>query len=161
VFVLATQAHPLQRHYLNLYKLGPGPLYCFYTPYHLCHFEVPSTVARAVLFADPTIAPIGPPMVDVVATAKVDLVAGQTLDGIGCYMTYGLCENSDVARADRLLPMGLAQGAVLKRSIPKDQVLTYADVDLPEGRLCDRLRAEQEAYFATTTKLPAVMETIS
>ena len=52
VFVLGTTDNPRQRHYLNLYKLGEGPLYCFYTPYHLCHFEVPNTIARAVLFGD-------------------------------------------------------------------------------------------------------------
>ena len=156
VFVLATQAHPLQRHYLNLYKLGPGPLYCFYRPYHLCHFEVPSSIGRAVLFGDATIAPAGPPVVDVIATAKIDLVAGQTLDGIGCYMTYGECENSDTVRAEGLLPMGLAQGATLKRDVPKDCALTYSDVELPEGRLCDRLRAEQNAYFASTTERVAL-----
>ena len=66
VFVLATHDDPKQRHYLNLYKLGEGPLYSFYTPYHLCHFEVPQTVARAVLFGDATIAPLGAPTVEVV-----------------------------------------------------------------------------------------------
>lgn len=148
VFVLGTHSHPTQQHYLNLYKLGPGPLYCFYTPYHLCHFEVPHTVARAVLFRDATISPLGAPAVDVVATAKIDLKAGQVLDGIGCYMTYGLCENAEVVRAENLLPMGLAEGCRLKRDIAKDQVLTYADVDLPQGRLCDKLRVEQNNYFS-------------
>ena len=151
VFVLGAHDHPIQQHYLNLYKLGPGPLYCFYTPYHLCHFEVPNTVARAVLFGDAAIAPLGAPVVDVVATAKVDLKAGQELDGIGFYMTYGQCENSDVVEAEDLLPIGLAEGALLKRDVSKDGVLTYADVDLPEGRLCDRLRAEQAAHFGART----------
>ena len=59
VFVLGTIEHPRQRHYLNLYKLGEGPIYCFYTPYHLCHFEVPTTIARAALFHDAMIAPLG------------------------------------------------------------------------------------------------------
>lgn len=148
VFVLGTHEHPQQRHYLNLYKLGAGPLYCFYTPYHLCHFEVPNTVARAVLFEDATIAPIGGPVVDVVATAKIDLKAGQILDGMGHYMTYGLCENADVVRAQRLLPMGLAEGCRLKRAVSKDYVLTYDDVEVPEGRLCDKLRQEQNLYFS-------------
>ena len=67
--MLATHDDPKQRHYLELYKLGKGPLYSFYTPYHLCHFEVPLTVARAVLFGDATIAPVGAPTVEVVATA--------------------------------------------------------------------------------------------
>lgn len=147
VFVLGTHDHPTQQHYLNLYKLGTGPLYCFYTPYHLCHFEVPNTVARAVLFGDAAIAPLGAPFVDVVTTAKIDLKAGQILDGIGYYMTYGQCENADVVNAKKLLPIGLAEGCRLKRDIPKDQVLTYDDVELPKGRLCDKLRAEQNVYF--------------
>ncbi len=148
VFVLGTHDHPTQQHYLNLYKLGTGPLYCFYTPYHLCHFEVANSVARAVLFADATIAPRGAPVVDVVATAKVALRAGQVLDGMGYYMTYGQCENVEVVQAQGLLPIGLAEGCRLKRDVPQDQVLSYADVEVPEGRLCDRLRAEQDRTFA-------------
>jgi predicted homoserine dehydrogenase-like protein len=148
VFVLGTHDHPTQKHYLNLYKLGEGPLYCFYTPYHLCHFEVPNTVARAVLFHDAAISPIGAPMVDVVATAKIDLKENQVLDGIGFYMTYGQGENAEVVESENLLPLGLAEGCRLKRDVPRDRVLTYADVELPPGRLCDKLRSEQQAYFS-------------
>ena len=148
VYVLGFQDNPTQQHYLNLYKLGEGPLYCFYTPYHLCHLEVPTTVARAVLFADAAITPLGAPMVDVVATAKIDLAAGQLLDGIGFYMTYGQCENADIVRSENLLPMGLAEACLLKRDIKKDQVLTYDDVTLPDGRVCDSLRSEQNKYFS-------------
>ncbi len=147
VFVLGMHDHPKQQHYLNLYKVGPGPLYCFYNPYHLCHFEVANTIARAALFGDAAVAPINGPMVDVVATAKTDLKAGDTLDGIGWYMTYGQAENADVVYQQRLLPMGLAEGCVLKRDIAKDATLTYDDVELPAGRLCDRLRQEQNTLF--------------
>ena len=153
VFVLGMHDDPIQQHYLNLYKLGEGPLYCFYTPYHLCHFEVPNTVARAVLFGDATITPAGPPRVDVVAAAKIDLKAGQVLDGMGHYMTYGLAENADITAAEGLLPIGLAEGCRLVRDVPKDQVLTYADVELPEGRLSDRLRAEQNERFGLAPRL--------
>ncbi|MBD2665785.1 hypothetical protein B6N60_02291 [Richelia sinica FACHB-800] len=156
VYVFATHEDPKQCHYLNLYKLGEGPLYSFYTPYHLCHFEVPLSVARAVLFQDAVLAPLAGPMVDVVTTAKIDLKAGETLDGIGYYMTYGQCENADVVQAENLLPMGLAEGCRLKRDIPRDQVLTYDDVELPVGRLADKLRFEQNTYFAATKSLVAV-----
>ncbi len=151
VFVLGTHEHPAQQHYLNLYKLGEGPLYCFYTPYHLCHFEVPGTVARAVLFGDATLAPAGPLQVEVVATAKTALAPGDTLDGPGGYLTYGLAENADVAAAQRLLPLGLATGATVTRALEQDEVLTYADVELPTGRLCDELRAEQDAALPPTS----------
>lgn len=151
VFVLGTHDHPKQQHYLNLYKLGEGPLYLFYTPYHLCHFEVPLTAARAVLFNDAAITPLGAPLVEVVATAKIDLRAGEKLDGIGCYMTYGQCETAEITAEQQLLPMGLAEGCVLKRDIPRDQVITYADVILPKDRFCDKLRQEQNEYF----KVPA------
>ncbi|MEH1915036.1 NAD(P)H-dependent oxidoreductase [Nostoc sp.] len=156
VYVFATHDDPKQRHYLNLYKLGEGPLYSFYTPYHLCHFEVPLSVARAVLFSDAVMSPLAGPLVDVVTTAKIDLKAGETLDGIGYYMTYGQCENSDIVQQQNLLPMGLAEGCRLKRDISKDRVLTYEDVELPEGRLCDQLRTEQNAYFAPEKILVAV-----
>lgn len=156
VFVFATHDDPKQRHYLNLYKLGEGPLYSFYTPYHLCHFEVPLSVARAVLFQDAVMAPLAGPQVEVVTTAKTDLKAGDILDGIGYYMTYGQCEKADVTQTQNLLPMGLAEGCRLKRDVAKNQVLTYTDVALPEARLCDKLRAEQNTYFASV-KEPAAL----
>ena len=150
VFVFATHDDPKQQHYLNLYKLGEGPLYSFYTPYHLCHFEVPLSVARVVLFRDAVMTSIAGPVVDVITVAKIDLKAGETLDGIGYYMTYGQCENAIVVQAENLLPMGLAEGCRLKRDLPKDQALTYDDVELPPNRLSDKLRAEQNAYFASS-----------
>lgn len=134
---------------MDLYKLGEGPLYTFYRPYHLCHFEVPATLARAAIFKDATIAPLDGPRVEVVAAAKRDLRAGEELDGIGWYMTYGLCENSPVVQRDGLLPMGLAEGCRVTRDVSRDEVLTYADVEVPGGRLADALAEEQQARFAT------------
>jgi predicted homoserine dehydrogenase-like protein len=148
VFVFAESPDPEQRFYLELFKLGTGPLYSFYAPYHLCHLEAPFSVARAVLFGDAVLAPRGRPYVEVVTTAKSDLATGTCLDGLGGYSCYGQSENADVARAERLLPMGVAEGCRLRRDVPRDQVLTYEDVELPPNRLVDRLRAEQEAAFA-------------
>lgn len=148
VFVLGTHDDPRQQHYLALYKLGTGPFYLFYTPYHLCHFEVPMTVARAVLFADAALTPLSGPQVGVVATAKRDLGAGDQIDGIGGFMTYGQAENYDVIARDRLLPMGLAEGAILKRPVSKGAVLHFEDVDLPLGSRVAELYAEMERQFS-------------
>ena len=150
VFVIGTQDNPIQKHYMNLYKLGEGPLYLFYTPYHLCHLETPFTVARAAIFHDAALTPIGPPLVEVVTTAKINLKAGEKIDGIGYYMTYGQAETAEITSEQQLLPIGLAEGCVLTRDVPKDQVLTYADVILPKDRFCDKLRQEQNEYFKVT-----------
>jgi predicted homoserine dehydrogenase-like protein len=147
VFVLGTTDDETEIHYLSLYKMGPGPLYCFYWPYHLCHFEVPNTVARAVIFRDAAIAPLAEPCVDVVAAAKRDLRSGEVIDGLGHYMTYGLCENASAVHAEQLLPIGLAEGCRLKRNVLRDHVLSYDDIELPPGRLCDALRFEQDTHF--------------
>lgn len=148
VFVLGVLEHPRQRHYLELYKMGKGPYYCFYTPYHLCHFEVPTSVARAVLFDDPVLTPQGGPRVGVVAMAKKALSAGETIDDLGGFEVYGVAENMDAVRQENLLPIGLALGCRLTRPVEKDVPLTFDDVSMPDGRLVDRLYAEQERMFA-------------
>jgi predicted homoserine dehydrogenase-like protein len=122
-------------------------LYSFYTPQHLCHFEVPVSVARVVLAHDAVLAPLGGPVVEVVATAKRDLAVGDALDGIGGYDLYGQCENADVVARERLLPMGIAEGCRMRAHVGVDQVLTYEDIELPAGRLIDALREEQARAF--------------
>ncbi len=146
VFVLATHDDPKQQHMLNLYKLGAGPLYSFYTPYHLCHFEVPLSAARVALFRDSVLS-ADHPTVEVITLAKEDLKAGEPLDAIGGYKTYGQCEKYAVSRVQNLLPQGLAEGCVLKRDVAKDAPITYDDVVIPPDRLCDALRAEQDKLF--------------
>ncbi|MEP6562876.1 MAG: Gfo/Idh/MocA family oxidoreductase [Nakamurella sp.] len=147
VFCLATINDPTQEHYLNLYKLGEGPLYSFYTPYHLCHFEVPTSLARAVDFGDAVIAAAGAPQVEVVATAKTDLSPGTVIDALGGFHTYGEAERADLTSTQRLLPMGVAEGCTIIRQVAKDATLTYGDVALPASRLIDKLREEQLAVF--------------
>ncbi|MET0430703.1 MAG: SAF domain-containing protein [Microvirga sp.] len=108
---------------------------------------MPNTIARAALFADAAIAPIGAPLVEVVAVAKKDLRAGEEIDELGGYIVYGVAENAEVAAREDLLPIGIAPGCRLKRDLPKDTPLTYADVEVPAGRICDALRREQMQHF--------------
>jgi len=63
------------------------------------------------------------------------------------YMTYGEAVNTEEMSAQRYLPEGLVEGCRLRHDVGKDQVLTYDDVELPAGRLADRLRAEQYRHF--------------
>ncbi len=153
VYCLAEHPDPKQQHYLSLYKMGDGPLYSFFIPYHLVHFEVPNAIARVVLFRDSVAKPLGGPVVEVCAVAKRDLTAGDVLDDYGQYMTYGEAVNTDEMSRNRYLPEGLVEGCRITRPIKKDAVITYDDVELPENRVADRLRAEQYRHFRGETWL--------
>ncbi len=89
-FVIVHEESPLKKAQLAYYKLGDGPFYVFYTPFHLPHIQIASTIGRAVIHHDPTVAPIAGPVCEVVTVAKRDLKAGERLDGIGGFCAYGL-----------------------------------------------------------------------
>jgi predicted homoserine dehydrogenase-like protein len=158
VYCLAEHTDPKQRHYLGLYKMGDGPLYSLFVPYHLVHFEVPNAIARVALFRDSVAKPLGGPVVEVCAVAKRDLSSGETLDDYGMYMTYGEAVNASEMSSGRYLPEGLVEGCRLRRAVKKDTVLTYGDVILPPNRIGDRLRAEQYVHFRGETWLQELLD---
>jgi len=84
----------------------------------------------------------------VITIAKCDLQVGDVLDGVGGFRAYGVIENAPISAKQNLLPMGVSKGCRLLRNIPIDQPITYADIELPHGRLCDQLRAQQFRHFA-------------
>lgn len=146
-FVIAHNEQPIRRKLLAYLKLGDGPLHMFYTPYHIPPMQLPHSVARAVLFKDPTITPHGAPTCDTITYSKRDLKAGERLDGMGGFTCYGLVDRYDVCRKGDYLPMAVSLDCVLRRDVAKDKPISYVDVDLPRGRIVDRLRAEQVARF--------------
>ncbi|MEX2402860.1 MAG: Gfo/Idh/MocA family oxidoreductase [Balneolales bacterium] len=149
VFVLGYNEHPVKQQYMNYFKMGDGPLYVFYVPYHFPHLEVPLTAARAVLFNDAATEPNGGPVCQVMTSAKRDLKAGETLDGIGGFTCYGILENTVTTDAENALPMGLSGGCRLTRNIRRDETLSYKDVEIPEGRICDELYEKQKEHFSS------------
>ena len=161
VYCLAEHPDQKQRHYLELYKMGPGPLYSFFVPYHLCNLEVPTAIARTCLFRDPVSRSLAGPVVEVCAVAKRDLKAGEVLDDYGMYMTYGEAANVEEMSDGRYLPQGLVEGCRLLQDVPKDSVITYNDVVLPAGRIADRLRAAQYRKFRGETWLQDLLDSPS
>ena len=151
-FVIVHEDSPLKQAQLAYYKLGDGPFYVFYTPFHLPHIQIASTIGRAAIHRDPTVAPIGGPVCEVVAVAKRDLKSGERLDGVGGFCTYGLIDNHAAARSMNALPIGLSEGCVLRRNIRKNDVLAFDDVDVPRGRLIDTLWREQDARWPGLTE---------
>ena len=136
VFCLAEHADPKQRHYLNLYKMGEGPLYPFWVPYHLVHFEAPNAIARVVLFGDNVAPPLEGPVVEVCAVAKRDLAAGEVLDEYGMYMTYGEAVNADEMSAMRV-PAGGARGGMQAEACdPQGPGAHLRRCGAPQGPAC-------------------------
>ena len=151
-FVIVHEESQLKKDQLRYYKLGDGPFYVFYTPYHLPHIQIASTIGRAVIHRDATVVPIDGPVCEVVTIAKRDLEPGERLDGIGGFCTYGLIENVATARAAGALPIGLSEGCVLRRHISKDELLSFDDVESPSGRFVEALWREQNAHWRLETR---------
>jgi predicted homoserine dehydrogenase-like protein len=130
-WVIVHESNALKKAQLAYFKMGNGPFYVFYTPYHLPHLQIGSTIGRAAVHRDPTVAPLDGPVCEVVAVAKKDLKAGDRLDGIGGFCTYGLTENTATARAGSALPIGLSEGCALRHDVPRDRTLSVDDVVEP------------------------------
>ncbi len=147
-FVVVHEDSPLKRAQLAYYKMGDGPFYVFYTPFHLPQIQIASTIGRAALCGDATVAPLEGPVTEVVTMAKRDMKAGETLDGIGGFCTYGLIENATTARASFALPISFSEGCVLTRDVAKDELIITSDVKQPNRGVVDKLWAEQiERWF--------------
>jgi len=110
-------------------KMGPGPFYLFYRPYHLGHFEAMLCVAEAALDGRSVLKPDFGFQTNVYAYAKRDLRKGEKLDGIGGYTCYGLIENCAQNEDHPGLPICLADDVTLKRDVSKDGKILMTDVN--------------------------------
>lgn len=153
VFIFATAKDDLSKKYMKYTKMGEGPLYSFYVPYHLIYFELAASIARLTELKDITVNAEHGMKVEVVTAAKTDLQGGEVLDGLGAYKTYGLCDNTLDARKDNLLPMGLAEGCILKRAIKQDELISLDDVEISDAALL-------ETYLSQTDFQSQLAETI-
>ena len=135
VFAVGYCDHPYQKQMMAYYKMGPGPYYVFYRPYHLCHVEAMDAVAAAHLDGRSLLQPRYGLRADVYAYAKRDLRRGERLDGIGGYACYGLLENRSDNEAAPGLPMCLAEDVHLRRDVKKDEKILLADVVYDPERL--------------------------
>jgi len=150
VFVIGHCDDPLQMQYLSYYKLGDGPFYLFYRPYHLCHLETTRAIALAALYGRPVMAPAQGRVADVYAFAKRDIAAGEVVPhGIGGDQAYGMIERCAVADPRGWLPITLleAEGedrARFKRAFSRDAPIGFADVELPESYLVRRWRDQEQ-----------------
>jgi len=134
-----------QLEYLNM---GSGPNYVLYRPYHLTSLETPLTIYNACVNNEATIAPTCGMVADTITVAKKDLKAGERLDSIGGYTVYGSLERYEIAKREKLVPIGLINDrTILKRDVKKGEFITYDMIDLDESTLLYKLRQKQEEMF--------------
>jgi predicted homoserine dehydrogenase-like protein len=154
VFVVGRCDDPLQREYLRYYKMGSGPYYLFYRPYHLCHLETTRAIALAALRREAVLEPSFGRVSDVYATARRDLASGEVFEhAIGGDLCYGVIERC--TDADRLgkVPIALLEGeagaqARVRRPVRADAPLDYDDVVLPDTELVVLFRRQAELLAA-------------
>jgi predicted homoserine dehydrogenase-like protein len=144
VFLIITTQQPKVIKDLKYLRLGPGPYWALYRPYHLANIETPLSVAQAVLLHQTTLAPQGPPVAETTTVAKRDLRPGEVLDGLGATTVHGGIERADVAREGKMLPLGLSERARVRRDIAQGQTLTYDDVELDERSFIVHARRLQD-----------------
>jgi predicted homoserine dehydrogenase-like protein len=144
VFVIAELAHPRLRERMHDLKLGPGPYYTFYRPYHLTSLEVPLSCVRAALYGKADMRPLPVPVVEVCAVAKRDLKPGESLDAIGEYTYRAWAMAADDARALGAVPCGLLEGGVVKQPVKKGDLLTRQNCTVDANAPIVRLRQLQD-----------------
>lgn len=148
VFAVVRSDHPFTREdlaYNGCHVGGDGKNFLLYRPYHLVAVPAPLSIARAVLLntSNGSCAPTA--TAECITVAKRALRAGEKLDGGGGYTVVGQCEKASVARQQGLLPLGLADGAVLKRGFARGEAIGYEDVSLNEGSFVLKMRRLQDA----------------
>ncbi len=148
VFVIAEMAHPRVRERMHDLKLGAGPYYTFYRPYHLTSLEVPLSCARAVLYGTADMQPLDRPSAEVCAVAKRDLVPGDTLDAIGEYAYRAWIMTYDSAGEAGAVPCGLLERGKVVKPIRKGELLTYGNVAVDQGSRIVTLRRRQDELLA-------------
>ena len=147
VFAVVRTEHPFTREdlaYHGCHVGGEGNNFLLYRPYHLVAVPAPLSIARAVLFNSDNGSCAATPTAECITVAKRDLRAGEELDGGGGYTVVGQCEKAAAAQGEGLLPLGLAERAVLKRAIGKGEAIAYSDVELNEDSFVLKMRRLQD-----------------
>lgn len=130
VFIVATHDAP-HAGALEYFKLGTGPFYTITRPRHLCYLEIPRSIRHAMAGRG-TIDNSHAPTISVAAIAKRDIAAGEQLErGTGSFNVRGECVR--MMNHPGHVPIGLVRHAVASRDIASGEILTMADVELPDS----------------------------
>lgn len=144
VFVIVTSDQPEVNEVMRYVKMGDGPNYVLFRPYHLTSLETPLSIAKAYFYREETIVGWHGHIAETVAVAKKDLQPGDRLDGLGGYTVYGKIMSAAEAANLGALPIGLVHDSqVVSRQVKKGEILTYDAVENTQSLTIWELRALQ------------------
>lgn len=145
VFAIVTSEAEEVKELMKYLKMGDGPNYSLYRPYHLTSLETPITIYDAIVEKEPTIVPLKGQVADVVTVAKRDLKKGEKLEGMGSKQVYGTLVTHEEQRSGNYLPIALiGKKTELLVDVKKDEIIRYDMVKLDEDSLIVKLREEQD-----------------
>jgi predicted homoserine dehydrogenase-like protein len=140
VFCIIETRHPRVLERMVDLKVGKGPYFTIFRPYHLTSLEVPLSAARAVLYKRADMEPLDHPVAEAVAVAKRDLGLGQSLGMIGENDYRGFAMTWQDARAKGALPLGLAERAKVVKPLKAGDFLTYENCVPDDGMVVTQIR---------------------
>ena len=140
VFCIVEADHPRVVERMIDLKVGKGPYFSLFRPYHLTSLEVPLSAAHAVLHKRADMVPLDHPVAEAIAVAKRDLAVGETLGKIGETQYRAWAMTWAEARRANALPVGLAEKAKVVKPIKSGAYLTYENCVPDDGLTITRLR---------------------
>ncbi|ESX83086.1 MULTISPECIES: homoserine dehydrogenase [unclassified Mesorhizobium] len=152
VFCIIETQHPRVLERMIDLKVGKGPYFTIFRPYHLTSLEVPLSAARAVVYKRADMEPLDRPVAEAVAVAKSDLGVGQSLGMIGENDYRGFAMTWEDARARGALPLGLAERAKVVKPLKIGDFLTYENCVPDDSMVITQIRRrldQSDGRFAT------------
>lgn len=140
VFCIIETRHPRVLERMVDLKVGKGPYFTIFRPYHLTSLEVPLSAARAVVYKRADMEPLDHPVAEAVAVAKSNLGQGHSLGMIGENDYRGFAMTWEDARAKGALPLGLAERAKVVKPVKTGEFLTYENCVPDDSMVITQIR---------------------
>ena len=132
VFVIVYSEDDYVNYEMEYLKMGKGPYWTLYRPYHLTSLEIPRTIMKLMVDKETQLS-ARKWNVEVVAYSKKDLKAGTNLGSIGGENIYGKAMR--VENSKNLAPLGLSENNILNSDVKKGDPIEIKNIDLTDNQL--------------------------
>ena len=132
VFAIVYSEDDYVNYEMEYLKMGKGPYWTLYRPYHLTSLEIPRTIMKLMVDKETQLS-AKKWNVEVVAYSKKDLKAGTNLGSIGGENIYGKAMR--VENSKNLAPLGLSENNILNSDVKKGDPIEIKNIDITDNQL--------------------------